>query len=316
MASSASSSVVTSSSGPSSSQESSLIESRTQGPGPSFTPGFPAPPPPGSSNGVGGGSHRQCPDAQGCSSSPPATLYLYTFLSTLIILLIASGGIIGRSVVLRRRQQQLAVLRRRENHRNRHRTRPVMFEAYIADGIGQEDDSRRRKSWRTAGEGIQDRWTSMKPFSACEEPPFPVHPVAVEAPGPQLSPLPIRRAARDRIQRTFSHLPIHNPFRAPARLSAIPPSTVSIQPLPSQPPPTADARSPSKKKLRVAVLVAMPWQETQKTSSNEGTEGEMFLPYLEFGVLDREVLEVEEEIGKQSDESDRGRAAVDVGTKS
>ncbi|KAF7338842.1 hypothetical protein MSAN_02207100 [Mycena sanguinolenta] len=123
------------------------------------------------------GSQPPCTSPQGCPTGapPPATLYLYTFLSTLIILLLVSGGIIARSVVLRRRQQ-IAIAngtwippQRRENYSNR--PRPLMFDAYLAmsaHGSKAKNDD-------------EERWSCMKPFSASDIS-SPVKPIVVLPP--------------------------------------------------------------------------------------------------------------------------------------
>ncbi|KAJ7859385.1 hypothetical protein B0H14DRAFT_2747162 [Mycena olivaceomarginata] len=213
---------------------------------PSFT-GFP----PSQPSGSAGSQHPMCDGPGGCSP-PPATLYLYTFLSTLIILLMVSGGIITRSVVLRRRQQ-IAIANgtwdnphRRENYSNR--PRPVMFDAYVATDTGGKNEKE------------EERWASMKPFSAsdCAPPAKPKPPVeSGEASGHP----PIRHTARDQLRRSL------------VRASA-PPPPPAIE-LESQP-----DLIPSK--VRVAFLVAMPWQGVSPKNEEEEEEE---VPYLEFGVL-------------------------------
>jgi hypothetical protein len=256
---------------------SSSVGSTAQGTSPTFT-GFPHPPPTG---GPGGSNSPQCNDPQGCAAPPPATLYLYTFLSTLIILLLVSGGIIARSVVLRRRQQ-IAIAngtwagpRRRENFSNR--PRPVVFEAYIATE-SQNDD--------------EERWSSLKPFSASNVAP----PTKTPFPPPPASPhhVPIRRAARDQMR---SILRLHNPFRSPP--PPPPPPTIEL------PPQSSVIPSPSDK-VRVALLVAMPWQEPSTPTLEEEEE----LPYLEFGVLDVDVVDLGKTSGVEG-----GSERADSGSK-
>ncbi|KAJ7216747.1 hypothetical protein B0H12DRAFT_342991 [Mycena haematopus] len=233
-----------------------------------------------------------CTNPQGCPSGapPPATLYLYTFLSTLIVLLLVSGGIIARSIVLRRRQQ-VAIAngtwvppQRRENYTIR--PRPVLFEAYLAMGMHGSKIKNDE----------EERWSSMKPISASDIAP-PVKPVAVRPPveSAHNAHTPIRRAARDQIR---SLVRLHTPFHPPP----VPPPPPPIELVP-QPPRIS---SPSDK-VRVALLVAMPWQEV----SPQKDEDEVLLPYLEFGVLDADVVD----LGKISGEGEGERERANLGTK-
>ncbi|KAJ7077608.1 hypothetical protein C8R44DRAFT_992879 [Mycena epipterygia] len=234
---------------------SSSAGSSGKGPGPSL-PLPPTPPPSGISS--------QCNDPQGCSAPPPATLYLYTFLSTLIILLLVSGGIIARSVVLRRRQQiaiengTWASPRRRENYSTR--PKPVMFDAYVAaEGFKEE----------------QERWSNMKPWSVSElARPLPSHVVPPQPESQIPQPVPLRRNPRGQMRSIFL---IHNPLRQPP--IAPPPPAVELAPLPSQ---------PEASQVRVAVFISMPSQDTEE------------LPYLELGVLHADIVDH----GKMSSESD------------
>ncbi|KAJ7306198.1 hypothetical protein DFH08DRAFT_902367 [Mycena albidolilacea] len=208
-----------------------------------------------------------CDGPGGCSAPPPATLYLYTFLSTLIILLMVSGGIITRSVVLRRRQQ-IAIANgtwvnphRRENYNNR--PRPVMFDAYVATDTGGKNEKE------------EERWASMKPFSASDCAPPAKSKPPVES-GEASGHPPIRRTAQDQLRLSLVRL-WHNPFRAPPA----PPPPPAIEPE-SQP-----DLIPSQ--VRVAFLVAMPWQGMSPKNEEEEEEE---LPYLEFGVLDVDVADL------------------------
>ncbi|KAJ6469316.1 hypothetical protein C8R45DRAFT_1016659 [Mycena sanguinolenta] len=241
------------------------------------------------------GSQPPCTNPQGCPNGapPPATLYLYTFLSTLIILLLVSGGIIARSIVLRRRQQ-IAIAngtwippQRRENYSNR--PRPLMFDAYLAVGThgtkAKIDD--------------EERWSSMKPFSASDISPPPVKSIVVSPPVESVHDLhaPIRRAARAQI-RNLMHL--HSPFHPPPAPPPPAPPPIELIPQPTTIPSLTE-------KVRIALLVAMPWQGVPQDKEDD----EEFLPHLEFGVLDADVVDV----GKASgDEGERERA--NSGTKS
>jgi len=154
-----------------------------------------------------------------------------------------------------------------------------MFEAYVASDAQTEEE---------------ERWSTMKPFSASDVAPpvkAPVHPPAVS---PQH--VPIRRAARNHMR---SMVRLNNPFRSPPAPSPPPPPAIELAPQPSVVP------SPSAK-VQVALLVAMPWQQLAPQDEDEEE-----LPYLEFGVLDADVVD----LGKVStSESESGRA--DLGTKS
>ncbi|KAJ6596338.1 hypothetical protein DFH09DRAFT_1407508 [Mycena vulgaris] len=186
-----------------------------------------------------------CNDPQGCNAPPPATLYLYTFLSTLIILLMVSGGIIARSVVLRRRQQiaiangtWVSPTRRRESHYTT-RPKPVMFDAYVAvDGKN----------------GKEERWATIKPFFASDVAPH----IKCPLPPPHPETLLPSRAMRD---------VFYNPFRPPPA-----PPPPAVEPVP---PPLPAAAT----QIRVATLIAMPSQDMED------------LPYLEFGVLEADVVD-------------------------
>jgi len=154
-----------------------------------------------------------------------------------------------------------------------------MFEAYVASDAQTEEE---------------ERWNTMKPFSASDIAP----PVKAPVPPPTVSPhhVPIRRAARDHMR---SLVRLNNPFRPPPAPPPLPPPAIELAPQSSViPPPSA--------KLRVALLVAMPWQQVAPQDEDEEE-----LPYLEFGVLDADVVD----LGKVStSESESGRA--DLGTKS
>ncbi|KAJ7078728.1 hypothetical protein B0H15DRAFT_954410 [Mycena belliarum] len=219
---------------------------------PEGTSALPAPPP-------------QCTDVNGCSAPPPATLYLYTFLSTLVILLLVSSCIIGRSMVLRRRQQ-IAIANgtwipphRRQEQQRQTGPKPVMFEAYVVlDGTARNE-----------------RWSAIKPFSASD--------VFSPATAPHLpiskleSPTPARR----------------NLFYSP------------FQPPPAPPPPPVELKPPASASLanevQVAIFVAMPQHNSLHGQGDEGP------PYLEFGVLNAELVES----GKLSSQSDGDVGAMD-----
>ncbi|KAF7319697.1 hypothetical protein MKEN_00751400 [Mycena kentingensis (nom. inval.)] len=121
---------------------------------------YPYPPPSPPPNACVNGSNS-------CPRATPATLYLYTFLSTLIVLLIVSGGIIARSVYLRRVQQRNGTWMPARAPRvalglGR---KPEMFDVYIAEcgtGTGPK--------LTMSGMGRSARWLDMKPFAASERP--------------------------------------------------------------------------------------------------------------------------------------------------
>ncbi|KAJ7037800.1 hypothetical protein C8F04DRAFT_1091565 [Mycena alexandri] len=232
-----------------------------------------------------------CNDSQNCSAPPPATLYLYTFLSTLIILLLVSAGIIARSVVLRRRQR-IAIAngtwpanRRRENYLAT-RKRPVMFDTYVAapqPGDGSKPD-----------EG-EERWSAMKPFSASDIAPPPMKPAPLPLPVSVAHSAPMRQATLDQM-RSVVHR--YNPFHSPPA----PPSPVE----PSAPPPPLPPTDPSMShssyspsQVRVAFLVAMPSPPEQEQQQLAEDDDEEELPYLEFGVLDVDVVD----LGRTSSQS-------------
>jgi len=136
----------------------------------------------------------------------------------------------------------------------------MMFDAYVAAEGSKEEE---------------ERWSNMKPWSVSElAQPFPSPVAAPEPESESPQPAPLRRNPRDQIRSIFL---IHNPLRRPP--IAPPPPMVELAPLPSQP----DASQ-----VRVAVLVSMPSQDTEE------------LPYLEFGVLDADIIDH----GKMSSESD------------
>ncbi|KAJ7741776.1 hypothetical protein DFH07DRAFT_1063896 [Mycena maculata] len=213
------------------------------------------------------------PCSNGPCSAPPATLYLYTFLSTLIILMCVSAAIIVRSVILRRRQQ-IAIANgtwvtptNRREHVYIARPRPQMFDLYIADGEKHDEK----------------QWGAMKPLSAS--------PIAEPAKAPTRSPHPESMAAQHGPLRRAVREEIHDMlrfFRAP----------------PAPPPPTMEPAVPSAlptptTRVRVATLVAMPARETEE------------LPYLEFGVLDAEVVDP----GRMSAQSEGASEGGDLGAK-
>lgn len=86
----------------------------------------------------------------------------------------------------------------------------------------------------------------------------------------------IHRTARDQMRRSLVRL-WHNPFRAPP--APPPPPAIELESQPDLIP----------SKVRVAFLVAMPWQGV--SPKNEEDEEEE-LPYLEFGVLDVDVADL------------------------
>jgi len=145
-----------------------------------------------------------------------------------------------------------------------------MFEAYVATDSKNEEE---------------ERWSSLKPFSASDIAP----PVKAPVPPPTVTShhVPIHRAARDQMR---SLVRLHNPFRPPP---APPPQpAIELAPQPSVIP------SPSAK-VRVALLVAMPWQEVSPQEEEE-------LPYLEFGVLDVDVVDLGKMSGGESERPDLG----------
>ncbi|KAJ7154531.1 hypothetical protein C8R46DRAFT_1227369 [Mycena filopes] len=270
--------------------------------GPPSSPSLPFPPHPSGDNSTPGSG--PCSDPQGCGTPPPATLYLYTFLSTLIILLVVSAGIITRSVVLRRRQQRAIADgtwvppgRRRENAPGTRR-RPVMFHAHVG--------ARNTTLDQAEVEAKEVGWGAMKPFSASDIAPPPLKPPAAVAPLIPATDPPGQRAARAQIQSVVRR---YNPFRAP------PPPPLPVPPpppppLPTPPPPAAsEPYSPTQ--VRVAFLVAMPsppppldqhhqqylyqqgQQEKDKGGAGDGGGDEegLQLPHLEFGVLDADVVD-------------------------
>ncbi|KAJ7440780.1 hypothetical protein B0H11DRAFT_2252602 [Mycena galericulata] len=197
----------------------------------------------------------------GPCSPPPATLYLYTFLSTLILLLLLSSGIIARSVVLRRRQQ-IAVAngtwvppsgRRETTHTLR--PKPELFDLYIADGAKQDKE-----------------WGNMKPFSASDLQPPPKAPAVLSYPEPAPS-VPARRAMREVLH---SYIPFHAPSISPTRDTEL--AFVSTPP------------SAGHGRVRIATLVAMPSEDTDAED----------LPYLEVGVLDADIAD-DRRMSSQSD---------------
>ncbi|KAF8217520.1 hypothetical protein K438DRAFT_2881 [Mycena galopus ATCC 62051] len=218
---------------------------------------------PASPQNSAGSEPPACSSPQGCPTGvlPSATLYLYTFLSTLIILLIP---------------------RRRENYSTR--PRPVMYEAYLAMPAGgnRNDD--------------EERWGSMKPFSASDIAPPAKTPVQLPAENSQPVHVPMHRAARAQMR---SLVRLHSPFHSP--------------PVPPPPPPPAtelaaqsSVISAPPAKVRVAFLVAMPWQEVLPQDDEEEE-----LPYLEVGVLDVDVVDLGKMSGKEGES-----ARADLGTKS
>ncbi|KAJ6481309.1 hypothetical protein C8R47DRAFT_595359 [Mycena vitilis] len=281
---------------PTSSSSSSSFGSgiRSQGPTFTFTPSPSGNPP-------------QCGDPQGCGSPPPATLYLYTFLSTLIILMLVSAGIIARSVVLRRRQR-LAIAngtwvspRPRENYAAR--PRPVIFDAYLAAAAadGKNED--------------EERWTAMKPFSASDIAPPGKTPALPPVESPPAPHEPIRRVAREQMRSVVRR---YSPFR-PLQLPppAPPPPMIELAPSSSSSSSSAaPCSSPSPTQLRVALLIAMPFEpSTPKPKVEDAADGDdedEDLPYLEFGVLEAEVLDT----GRTSGGEEGVSAGADSGTKS
>jgi len=208
----------------------------------------------------------------GPCSPPPATLYLYTFLSTLIILLLVSAAIILRSVVLRRRQQ-IAIANgtwvppaSRREHTHVHRPKPQMFDLYIAEGAKEENQE----------------WGSMKPFSASDITESSKTPVVVSPPA-AVPYIHIRQVVREEMRSMWR---LQNPLRPPQ--SAPPPPDVELTS------PNPASSSPSR--VRIATLVAMPSQGTD-------TEAEE-LPYLEFGILDADIVDH----GRMSTQSEEGGA--------
>ncbi|KAJ7670655.1 hypothetical protein DFH06DRAFT_1320588 [Mycena polygramma] len=249
------------------------------------------------------GNPPQCGDPQGCGSPPPATLYLYTFLSTLIILMLVSAGIIARSVVLRRRQR-LAIAngtwvspRPRENYAAR--PRPVMFDAYLAAAAdGKKED--------------EERWSAMKPFSASDVAPPRKTPVLPPMESPQAPHEPIRRAARDQMR---SVVRLYSPFRSLQLPPPAPPPPPMIELAPSSSSSTSapPRSSPSPTQLRVALLVAMPFEpSTPKQKEDDADADDEDLPYLEFGVLEADVVDV----GRTSGGEEGVSAGADLDTKS
>ncbi|KAJ7441089.1 hypothetical protein FB451DRAFT_119536 [Mycena latifolia] len=112
-----------------------------------------------------------------------------------------------------------------------------------------------------------ERWTAMKPFSASDVVPPPTVPVSPPQPEPPQPARPTRSV-------------FITPFRAPS-----PPPPPTFEPAP---PP-----SPSNStEVRVAVLVAMPSQDPPQDAED--------LPYLEFGIVDVELVDN----GKMSSQSD------------
>ncbi|KAJ7059565.1 hypothetical protein C8F01DRAFT_1144982, partial [Mycena amicta] len=115
--------------------------------------GLPPPPP----------TSTDCPTGPGtCGTAPPATLYLYTFLSTLVIIALVSAGIIARSVHLRRRARMNGPWQHPARRETRiPRSRPKMFDVYIES---PPNPSKRAAETDTNQE--RDRWSEMKPCSA------------------------------------------------------------------------------------------------------------------------------------------------------
>ncbi|KAF7292664.1 hypothetical protein MIND_01164600 [Mycena indigotica] len=112
-------------------------------------------------------SATDCPTGPGtCGSAPPATLYLYTFLSTLVIIAAVSGGIVMRTIHIRRRQNELWA---NNNHQRRRvgeprvkTPRPMMFEAYIECPVAVDWTTQRGAENYADGR----QWAEMKPCSA------------------------------------------------------------------------------------------------------------------------------------------------------
>jgi len=122
--------------------------------------------------------------------------------------------------------------------------------------------------------GGGERWGIMKPFSASDAAPPP------KITGTRTQP-DAGQHALTRDAMSLRGFGFHNPFRPPP---APPPPNIELAPSSTSFPP---------EHVRVAVLIAMPSQHAE--------EEEDELPYLEFGVLDAEVVDT----GKMSSQSER-----------
>ncbi|KAJ7647941.1 hypothetical protein FB45DRAFT_894821 [Roridomyces roridus] len=174
-----------------------------------------------------GSSSPSASSSSKCSAGPcappPATLYLFTFLSTIIILFLVAGGLLLRGYVLRRRQF-LAIANGTwvPPGRLQDAPRPEMYEIYING----------KHSIRGA-----EPWGSFKPLSAAPIPSIPTPP-DVHATTPS-----IRRALYQEIRHTWR---LYSPFHPP-------PTSAYEEQLAT--PAEVDSQ------VRVAAFVSMPSQE-------------------------------------------------------
>jgi len=245
---------------------------------------------------------------------------VYTFLATLVLLLSVSAAIILRSLVLRRRHRRML----NDAIRNglwvppppgagplgmsvaellRLGRKPAMWEAYVG-GPGPE---KQHSTLRHHEPKTEWDWDSLRPFSASyvAPPATPTPQASSGAPAvphvhAQLSP-PVAESPRRRIRLRVPGRPL-----PPALLPSSPPRDTQLNNAVSIP--GADPASSAHKKVRVAVLIAMPRRPMESgvplSEEEEGEEEEEEIPVVEFGVAE---LDLRDDTLREKVDADMGR---------
>ena len=292
---------------------------------------------------TGGGGGDGSPNNGSIASS--ASLYLYTFLATLVLLLSVSGAIILRSFILRRRHRLLVeeAIRNgtwippspeeRGTGSSRNRVdiskKPVMWDAYVGEkdrelGLGSSISRERGGEKQHDGQTEWD-WDSIRPFSA-----------AYLAPPPGAPSKPLRLPSSDNTPNQ-----VYPPRLSYARrfMRFIRPDDPSSQPFPLNQRRLSTVNLDASegvdwaghpKKLRVAVLIAMPRPPSERNSSassassqhsisiqrephNDDEDEDKEIPLVEFGIAELDVKGLVPDVDMDADgprKSESGSAAT------
>ncbi|KAJ7748216.1 hypothetical protein DFH07DRAFT_830448, partial [Mycena maculata] len=231
--------------------------------------------------------------ASACPTPSPGTLYLFTFLATVVLLTLVTGTIVVRSMYLRRRHRLLVASGRwvppappRPKGEVDLKQKPRIFDAYLGESASEFD------------------WESVPPFSATSaSTPTPSKP-------PQSASQPQVNSAMPSFQMTTQFNPIRN---IPWSRRIAPHTSINILAAPQHEPEVIPLleMSPSKRRVSVQYIIAMPCQTAPlRKSESEGDEAPE-LPFLEFGIAEVDVSGAGDELSLFGESQGKPSGEVD-----